>query len=128
MVPKFGGKKEELRVCINKCEELWSYIKPGSRQAKFISVLKNNLFDEAALLLLDEDRLNTWEDIKTILNKVFSTDPNHSNNIALLESLGQKSNESVESFCKRIKEILGQLKSVVPEGATKIFCFKHCVH
>lgn len=95
MIPKYSGKREELRIYINKCDELWSYVRSGSHQAKFVPALKNNLFDEAALLLLDEENMDTWEDVKELLKKNFGTDPNHSNNLALLEGMKQIPGESL---------------------------------
>lgn len=125
LIPKFSGDRAQLRVYINKCSELWSFVKDGVDQARFITVLKNNLSGEAALLLLDEDELEDWESIRSLLNQNFNSDPNHSNNIALMQSMKQNRNESVEDFCGRIKTILVTLKSSIPTGATKHFWFDH---
>lgn len=125
LIPKFSGNSSELRIYINKINELWSYVKDGRDQAKFITVLKNRLSGEAALLLLEEDGLETWNEIKTILQLNFSIDPNHSNNLAMLQTIKQDSKEDVQSFCNRIKEILTKIKSVIPNGATKSFWFEH---
>lgn len=125
LIPKFSGNRTDLRVYINKCTELYSYVKHGGDQARFITVLKNNLSGDAALLLLDEDNLEDWDSIKDLLNQNFHSDPNHSNHIALMQSMKQKQEESVEDFSKRIKNILTKLKSSIPEGATKQFWFDH---
>lgn len=125
MIPKYGGKREELRIYINKCDELWSHVAQGPQQVKFTSTLKNNLYDEAALILLDEEDLDSWEDIKDLLKRNFGIDPNHSNNLAMLQSIRQMSDESVDTFCKRIKDILTKIKSIIPNGTTKQFWFEH---
>lgn len=126
MIPKYNGKREDLRVYISKCDELHSYVRPGFQQARFVSTIKHNLFDEAAQVLLDEDDLDTWDDIKNLLKKNFDTDSNYSNNMAMLDGLRQGRDESVETFCKKIREILAKLKSVIPKGTTKTFWFGHC--
>lgn len=125
LIPKFSGNRSELRVYINKCSELWSYARTGADQAKFITVLKTNLTGDAAMLLLDEDEIDDWDSIKKLLNKNFNEDPNHSNNIALMQRMKQNKDESVDAFCKRIKTILTKLKSNIPDGATKQFWFDH---
>lgn len=125
LIPKFNGNRSELRIFINKCTELWAYVKEGADQARFITVLKNNLSGEAAMLLLDEDDIEDWESLRDLLNANFNSDPNHSNNIAQMQNMKQSANESVENYCKRIKDILSKLKSSIPNGATKQFWFEH---
>lgn len=125
VIPRFNGNPSELRVFINKCNELWSHVRSGADQARFMTILKNNMSGEAALLLLDESDVDDWESLRDLLNKNFNSDPNHSNNIALMQSMKQAPNESVEAYCKRIKDILSKLKSSVPLGATKQFWFEH---
>lgn len=126
LVPKYKGKSDELRVYVNKIDELFSYIRPGAEEATFVSVIKNHLLDEAALILLDEDSLDTWEEIKKALQQNFNPMANHANNIALLQKLKQDSSESVSDFCTKIKSLLMKLKSAIPEGTTKQFWFNHC--
>lgn len=125
LIPKFSGNRAELRIYINKCSELWSHVRSGADQARFITVLKNNLSGDAAMLFLDEDEIEDWDSVKQLLNQNFNTDPNHSNNIALMQNMRQNKNETVEDFCKRIKDILTKLKSSIPVGATKTFWFDH---
>lgn len=125
VIPRFSGNSSELRVFINKCNELWSHVKSGADQARFMTILKNNMSGEAALLLLDESDVDDWESLRDLLNKNFNSDPNHSNNIAMMQSMKQAPNESVEAYCKKIKDILTKLKSSVPHGATKQFWFEH---
>lgn len=125
LVPKFRGKPEELKVYINKIEELLPYVTTGPDKALFITTIKNHFLDEAANILIDESDLHTWNDIKEILTKNFQPSPNHSNSMALLNRMQQNSNESVTDFCKRIKVILNKLKNSIPEGTTKQFWYSH---
>lgn len=125
LIPKFNGNIADLRVYINKCTELWTHVKSPMDQTKFVTVLKNNLQGDAALVLLDEDNLNDWDSIKKILNDNFNPDPNHSNHTAVLQGMKQGETESVEHFCERIRTILNKLKSSIPIGATKQFWFEH---
>lgn len=125
LIPKFNGNSNDLRVYINKCNELWSFVKKPMDRTRFITVLKNNLSGDAALVLLDEDGLDNWDSIRDVLQSNFNAEPNHSNHIAMLQSMKQRKDETVSDFCKRIKELLNKLKSSIPNGTTKQFWFEH---
>lgn len=86
LIPSFNGNSTDLRVYINKCSELWTFVQSDADRKRFVTVLKNNLSGDAALVLLDEEDLNDWESIRSILNENFNADPNHSNHIAMLQS------------------------------------------
>lgn len=124
MIPKFSGKIEELRVYLNKIDDLYSYIFDGD-EAIFVTVVKTNLTGEAATEILDEDNVDTWDELKKLLLKAFKPHENHVNEIAMLQSLKQSQNDTVETFCNKIKKNLLKLKSVVPIGATRQFWFQH---
>lgn len=124
LIPKFNGKPEELRVYINKIDDLFSYINNGD-EAIFVTVVKTNLTGEAALEVLDEEGLDSWSELKAKLLTSFKNQENHVNDIALLQQMKQSENESVETFCNRIKKVLSKLKSVIPVGAARSFWFTH---
>jgi hypothetical protein len=124
LIPKFNGKPEELRVYINKIDDLFSYINDGD-EAIFVTVVKTNLTGEAALEILDEEGLDSWNELKSKLLTSFKNQENHVNDIALLQQMKQCENENVETFCNRIKKVLSKLKSVIPLGATRNFWFAH---
>lgn len=126
LMPKFNGKPEDLRSFVKKIDDLNIYVKTDNEQARFATLIKLSLTSEAADLLVDEDNLNTWTEIKAMLIKTCSPHINHSNYIALLQKMEQGESESVEAFTLRVKAILKKLKCVIPEGATKQFWFPHC--
>lgn len=99
MIPKFNGKPEELRVYINKIDDLFSYINDGD-EAIFVTVVKTNLTGEAALEILDEEGLDSWNELKSKLLTSFKNQENHVKDIALLQQMKQCENENVETFCK----------------------------
>lgn len=124
LIPKFNGKPDELRVYLNKIDDLFSYIH-DNEEALFVTVVKTNLTGEAATEVAEEEGLDTWNDLKTKLLTSFKQKENHVNDIARLQQMKQGPNENVENFCNRVKIILIKLKSVIPTGATRSFWFAH---
>lgn len=120
MIPKFNGKKEQLRNYINIVNDLWEKIPEGAAQSKFISILRINLSDEAALVLEDQE-LVTWEEIRDILQQNFKVEVDYAASHALLQKMKQNPGESIESFVQRIKKELIKTKSSSPMGTTTKF-------
>lgn len=124
LIPKFNGKPEDLRVYLNKIDDLFSYI-DNCDEALFVTVVKTNLTGEAANEIAEEEGLDTWDELKAKLTTSFKQKENHVNDIALLQQTRQGQSETVELFCARIKKVLTKLKSVIPAGTTRNFWFAH---
>lgn len=120
MIPKFSGEKSQLRNYVNIVNDLWAKIPEGPAQSKFISILKINLSNEAELILEDQE-LITWQQIREIFEKNFKIEVDHAASHAIMQKMKQFPNESVEQFAERIKKVLVKTKSSVPEGTTRKF-------
>lgn len=119
MVPKFDGDSKQLKKYINTCEDLWNRVKPGLAQTKFLTVLKHNLTDEAAMLIEDEDDIQTWDEVKELLVKNFKLNYNTSIAQDVMRKTKQNKNESIQAFGDKISKLLKEIKSAVPDGAEK---------
>ena len=113
----FDGEKESLSRFLNVCESVQSLVKPEDSTALF-TLIKLKLTGKA--YNLTKNRLfETWDDMKSVLEELFSEKRSQGQWELELHSSQQKKNEKVTDFATRVENIMVNLIDSVTLGETK---------
>ena len=113
----FDGEKESLSRFLNVCESVQSLVKPEDSTALF-TLIKLKLTGKA--YNLTKNRLfESWDDMKSVLEELFSEKRSQGQWELELHSSHQKKNEKVTDFATRVENIMVNLIDSVTLGETK---------
>lgn len=106
IIPMFEGDSRQLPLYIKKCEYILNAFRGGEFQNEYLfHVVTSRLTGAAANLVGEREHINTWAELKSLLNQHFG-DPRTEECLVLeLEALTIKRGESYLEFCHRIQNI-----------------------
>lgn len=116
MIPLFEGDARQLPLFTKKCEYILKTFRGGEAQNMYLfHVITSRLAGAAANLVGERDNIDTWEELKNLLNQHFG-DPRTEECLLLeLEALTIQRGESYLDFCHRIQNLRSILIAKVSE-------------
>lgn len=114
LIPLFGGDNRQLNLFLRKCDYVIERYRGNEEQNLYVyHAVTSRLIDNAAALLSEREDIESWSELKALLEQHFG-DPRSEECINIeLESLKIKSNESYLEFCNRIQTVRSILISKV---------------
>lgn len=116
IIPVFNGDVRALPLFIKKCEYILTTFQGSVVQNNYLfHVVTSRLTGEAASLVGERDSINTWDELKMLLNQHFG-DPRTEDCLAMeLESCKINKGESYLDLCHRIQHMRSILFSKISE-------------
>lgn len=116
IIPIFSGDARMLPLYIKKCEYVLTTFQGTIAQNNYLfHVLTSRLSGEAASLVGERDSIDTWDELKKLLNQHFG-DPRTEDCLAMeLESCRINRGESYLDFCHRIQRMRSVLFAKISE-------------
>lgn len=112
LIPIFSGDNRHLNLFIRKCEYVIERFRGSNEQNLYIyHVVTSRLAGDAAALLSEREDVESWSQLKALLEQHFG-DPRSEECINIeLESLKIKTGETYLAFCNRIQTVRSNLIS-----------------
>ncbi|KAL0830025.1 hypothetical protein ABMA28_003483 [Loxostege sticticalis] len=106
MIPLFESDARQLPLFTKKCEYILNTFRGGAAQNMYLfHVITSRLAGAASNLVGERDNIDTWEELKNLLNQHFG-DPRTEECLLLkLEALTIQRGESYLDFCHRIQNL-----------------------
>lgn len=119
IIPVFNGDTRTLPLFIKKCEYILSTFRGGAVQNEYLfHVITSRLSGEAASLVGERDSIDSWDELKKLLNQHFG-DPRTEDCLAMeLESCKINKGESYLDLCHRIQHMRSILFAKIAETIT----------
>lgn len=119
IIPTFGGDARLLPLFIKKCEYIIDKFQGNELQNEYLfHVITSRLVGEAAALVGERDQIESWTELKSLLQEHFG-DPRTEDCLVLeLESTKIQMGENYEDFCHRIQHMRSVLIAKVNETTT----------
>lgn len=116
IIPQFGGEPRLLSLFIKKSEYIIQRFQGNELQNEYLfHVITSRLVGEAAKLIGERDQIESWVELKTLLQEHFG-DPRTEQCLVLeLESLKINRGESYFDFCHRVQQLRSILIAKVNE-------------
>lgn len=116
IIPVFSGDARTLPLYIKKCEYILTTFQGSVAQNAYLfHVVTSRLSGEAASLVGERDSIDTWDELKKLLNQHFG-DPRTEDCLAMeLESCRINKGESYLDFCHRLQHMRSALFAKISE-------------
>ena len=114
IIPNFNGNSAQLTKFINLCDDListFSIPNNTTRQKYLIAAISSKLVGQAQTALNNRLEINTWEQIKDLLNKSFGDPRDLECSVQELIHLRINFKESLQTFADRVQTLRSLIMS-----------------